>query len=312
MAVSPGHFLRGATCLFFWWVCVACGGGEGTRIQVVEAEPPPASGAVEEALPVAEAPPAPNPADVLEARLKPPADVGEAPAGLEKTRSGIAWKRLGAGDGKDTPRRDDTVWVHYTSWKPDGRVSGSSYRKGQPRIVKMSKTLKGWREMLSEMVVGERRLAWLPAKLAHPKSKKVNKTTGRRVLDIELVKLKQAPPSPPDVKRAPKDAERTPTGLASRVITAGTGKVHPTRKSHVTVRYAGWTTDGRCFDHTAPDETTGFDLGGVIAGWTEGLQLMVQGEKRRFWIPEALAYAGKPGKPRGMLVFDVELLAIEP
>jgi peptidylprolyl isomerase len=46
----------------------------------------------------------------------------------------------------------------------------------------------------------------------------------------------------------------------------------------------------------------------VIPGWTEGLQLMVEGEKTRFWIPEALAYKGQAGAPQGTLVFDVELL----
>ena len=53
-----------------------------------------------------------------------------------------------------------------------------------------------------------------------------------------------------------------------------------------------------------------FTLNGVIPGWTEGLQLMVEGEKRRFWIPVDLAYKGQPGAPAGMLVFDVELLKI--
>jgi peptidylprolyl isomerase len=48
-------------------------------------------------------------------------------------------------------------------------------------------------------------------------------------------------------------------------------------------------------------------LNRVIAGWTEGVQLMVTGEKRRLWIPEDLAYRG--GDPSGMLVFDVELIA---
>ncbi len=50
-----------------------------------------------------------------------------------------------------------------------------------------------------------------------------------------------------------------------------------------------------------------FPLNRVIPGWTEGVQLMVIGEKRRFWIPEELAYGGRPGAPQGMLVFDVEL-----
>jgi len=52
-----------------------------------------------------------------------------------------------------------------------------------------------------------------------------------------------------------------------------------------------------------------FPLDGVIEGWTEGVQLMVVGEKTRFWIPERLAYKGER-PPRGMLVFDVELLSI--
>jgi peptidylprolyl isomerase len=54
------------------------------------------------------------------------------------------------------------------------------------------------------------------------------------------------------------------------------------------------------------------DLTNVIRGWTEGLQLMVEGERTRFWIPEKLAYNGERGKPRGMLVFDIDLLTIEP
>ena len=53
-----------------------------------------------------------------------------------------------------------------------------------------------------------------------------------------------------------------------------------------------------------------FPLNRVIRGWTEGVQLMVAGEKRRFWIPESLAYGGRPGYPAGMLVFDVELISI--
>jgi len=49
----------------------------------------------------------------------------------------------------------------------------------------------------------------------------------------------------------------------------------------------------------------------VIPGWTEGVQAMVEGETRRLWIPEKLAYAGTHGAPKGMLVFDVQLIRIE-
>jgi peptidylprolyl isomerase len=60
-------------------------------------------------------------------------------------------------------------------------------------------------------------------------------------------------------------------------------------------------------------EPTQFGLNGVIKGWTEGVQLMVEGEKTRFWIPGALAYGDnpRPGAPGGPLVFDIELLSIE-
>lgn len=117
-------------------------------------------------------------------------------------------------------------------------------------------------------------------------------------------------PAPPDVAAAPPDAGVTATGLASKVIQPGTGTEHPITVSTVRVHYTGWTTDGRMFDSSVVrGEPSAFALNRVIRGWTEGVQLMVKGEKRRFWIPSALAYGEnpRPGAPRGMLVFDVEL-----
>jgi FKBP-type peptidyl-prolyl cis-trans isomerase len=79
------------------------------------------------------------------------------------------------------------------------------------------------------------------------------------------------------------------------------------------VHYAGWTTDGRSFDESyTRGEPATFPVDGVIAGFAEALQLMVVGERRRVWIPESLAYRGQPGRPAGMLVFDIELVRIEP
>ncbi|HEX9734386.1 MAG TPA: FKBP-type peptidyl-prolyl cis-trans isomerase [Thermoanaerobaculia bacterium] len=115
-------------------------------------------------------------------------------------------------------------------------------------------------------------------------------------------------PAPPDVAAPPADAAVTASGLASKVLVAGTGGEHPDATSHVVVHYTGWTTDGKTFDSSVTrGSKTALPLDRVIDGWTEGLQLMVAGEKRRFWIPEKLAYAGKPDRPKGMLVFDVEL-----
>lgn len=118
-------------------------------------------------------------------------------------------------------------------------------------------------------------------------------------------------PPPPDVAAAPADAQRTPSNMAYKVLQPGAGTRHPRPNSEVTVHYTGWTTDGRTFDSSVSrGEPSTFRLDEVIAGWTEGLQMMVEGEKRRFWIPGRLAYDGAPGKPQGTLVFDIELIRI--
>jgi len=119
-------------------------------------------------------------------------------------------------------------------------------------------------------------------------------------------------PAPPDVAAPPADAVRTPTGLASKVLSPGSGTRHPRPNSQVVVHYTGWTTDGKMFDSSvAKGEPATMSLDGVIPGWTEGVQMMVVGEKRRFWIPAKLAYDGQSGQPQGMLVFDIELIRIE-
>ena len=118
-------------------------------------------------------------------------------------------------------------------------------------------------------------------------------------------------PAPPDVAAPPADAVRTSTNLASKVLQPGTGTRHPRPNSRVTVHYTGWSTDGHMFDSSVSrGQPATFGLDEVIEGWTEGVQLMVEREKRRFWIPARLAYEGKPGRPQGMLVFDIELLRI--
>jgi peptidylprolyl isomerase len=122
--------------------------------------------------------------------------------------------------------------------------------------------------------------------------------------------LKVIPP-PPDVAAPPADAEKTASGLASKVLAPGTGGDHPAKEDMVTVDYTGWTTDGKMFDSSvARGRPSTFAVARVIPGFSEGLQLMAPGEKRRLWIPVGLAYKGQEGKPKGMLVFDVTLIDI--
>lgn len=117
--------------------------------------------------------------------------------------------------------------------------------------------------------------------------------------------------TPPDVSAPPAGAPGSPSGLHWRILREGTGSRHPSRTDRVRVHYAGWRAeDGELFDSSyARNDPATFPLNGVIPGWTEVVQLMVEGEKRRVWIPARLAYEGRPG-PQGMLVFDIELLAI--
>jgi peptidylprolyl isomerase len=118
--------------------------------------------------------------------------------------------------------------------------------------------------------------------------------------------------APPDVAAPPADAERTASGLASKLLFGGDGTRSPRATDTVRVHYSGWQTDGMLFDSSVARGTPAeFPLDMVIAGWTEGLQLMVEGEERRFWIPEELAYRGRR-EPYGMLVFDVQLIEIVP
>ncbi len=107
----------------------------------------------------------------------------------------------------------------------------------------------------------------------------------------------------------------TASGLQYKVITEGTGR-SPKATDSVKCHYEGFLIDGTVFDSSVQrGQPATFPLGGVIAGWTEGLQLMKEGGKTRFFIPYNLAYgeAGAAGAipPYAALIFDVELLEVK-
>jgi FKBP-type peptidyl-prolyl cis-trans isomerase FkpA len=108
----------------------------------------------------------------------------------------------------------------------------------------------------------------------------------------------------------------TASGLQYEILTAGTGTASPSATDNVTVHYKGTTLDGKEFDSSySRGEPITFPLNGVIAGWTEGVQLMKEGAKYRFYIPSELAYgergAGRTIGPNATLIFDVELIKIQ-
>ncbi len=245
-----------------------------------------------------------------------PTDVKEAPADAAKTASGLASKILTKGTGDKHPAATDTVTVHYSGWTTDGKLFDSSVKRGQPTSFPLNGVIKGWTEGVQLMVEGEKRRFWIPAGLAYGENPGGGRPGGLLVFDVELISIKVAPKppaTPEDVAAAPASAEKTESGISSRVLTKGTGSTHPKATDQVKVHYSGWTTDGKMFDSSvARGEPIVFGLNQVIPGWTEGVQLMVEGEKRRLWIPGKLAYGdtAPPGAPSGTLVFDVELIQI--
>jgi FKBP-type peptidyl-prolyl cis-trans isomerase len=243
------------------------------------------------------------------AQIPAPPDVAAPPADAEITASGLASKVLKPGTGIRHPGPSDKVRVHYTGWTTDGKMFDSSVSKGKPAVFPLDGVIEGWGQGVQLMVEGETRRFWIPAKLAY--EGKANRPQGMLVFDVELLDLLAPPPAPPDVAEPPADAQRSESGLAWKVLKPGTGTAHPTPTSVVNVEYTGWTTNGKMFDSSVPTGYPAtFRLNKVIPGWTEGLQLMTEGEIRRFWIPKKLAYRGAPGMPEGMLVFDVELQKI--
>ena len=248
--------------------------------------------------------------------LETPKDVNSVPSDVEATASGLASRVLTAGTGSESPAAADTVTVHYSGWTTDGNLFDSSVERGEPTSFPLNRVIKGWTEGLQLMVVGEKRRFWIPADLAYGENPGGGRPGGPLVFDVELLGIEKAPEPPKvpeDIAAIPESAEVRDSGLASRILSDGTGSTHPTKADMVTVHYSGWTTDGEMFDSSVMRGAPAtFGLGQVIPGWTEGVQLMVEGEERRFWIPAKLAYGENPqgGAPAGTLVFDVELIKI--
>jgi FKBP-type peptidyl-prolyl cis-trans isomerase len=268
------------------------------------------------------APPVLDPVEVPTAQYFEPSDdpiepEPEPAAYRNRTESGITWTVLQQGTGRDSPTLNDTVKVHYEGWTSHGAAFDSSRQRGQPSSFGVSKVIKGWTEVLQLMVMGDKWRVVIPADLAYGhEAKRPGAPAGDLTFEIELIDIISAPKVPDDVAGPPPSATFTASGLAYRVLKPGLGSIRPTAHDKVKVHYSGWTTDGKMFDSSvARGKPAVFPLSGVIKGWTEGLQLMSEGGVYRIWIPPAMAYGvtpSRPGRPAGMLVFDIELIAVNP
>jgi FKBP-type peptidyl-prolyl cis-trans isomerase len=246
------------------------------------------------------------PAQQKPAALPAPAEVAAIPADASRNSSGLATKVLKPGTGTEHPAKDETVVVDYTGWTSDGKMFDNTEAEGGPRTLVLNRIIPGLSEGVQMMVVGETRRLWVPQAMAFKGLP--GKPVGQVVFDVTLLGMPLRVPA--DVKGPPDDAQRTKSGIYYKVLQPGTGQRHPKKIDEVIVQYTGWTTDGKMFDSSyTRGEPMALPLDRVIAGWAEGIPLMVEGEKARFWIPEKLAYKGK-NPPYGMLVFDIELIRI--
>jgi len=247
-----------------------------------------------------------------------PDNVGKPPDKAEALASGMKFVVVRSGTGKDKVRQFDTVTFNYTAWDGDGRMVDTTETRKKPTTAQPYKQSPAMAEMVTSMIAGERARFWVDAeKIANGGRAPGGVTHGLLCYEVEVLQIAKAehepPPPPADVAKPPDGAKKSPKGVSYRVLKAGSSKDgrHPLPSDTVKVNYTGWTTDGRMFDSSVlRGEPATFSLGGVVAGWTDGIPLMSVGDQFRFWIPEALAYKGAAGKPKGMLVFDVELLEI--
>jgi len=235
-----------------------------------------------------------------------------APPDAQRSASGLASRVLRPGVGQDHPGPRDFVTLQYSIWTPQGRLLDSTLTREEPSTHEASHLMKGMAEGVQLMAPGERRRLWVPAALGFPSGRGL--PAGDLVMDLELVAVDPPPSQPPAPLETPDPkATVTSSGLAYLFLRHGAGTARPRGRDTVSVHYTGWTTDGKVIDSSLlRGHPSGFQVDEVIRGWTQGLKLMVVGDKLRLWIPEDLAYRGREGMPAGALVFDVELLKIWP
>ncbi len=277
-----------------------------------KSEPPATSTAAASVSPAPTPTPAPTPSAAPSVAAAPEAEAPparEPPKDAIKTKSGLAMLVLKPGTGKKRPKPTDVVRATFKGWTPEGRAFGSA----EPSLLTLSQQPPGWVEALGQMVEGEKRRLWMTPALAYGNAP--GSPTEGLVLELELNSIPEPPKAPADVKAPPKDATKLPSGVSFKILQKGTGSEHPTATSRVTMHYTGWTKAGKMFDSSVMrGAPLTIGLGQVIPGWTQGVPVMVAGDKMRLWIPATLAYGEKPSRPTdpaGDLVFDLELLSFK-
>jgi FKBP-type peptidyl-prolyl cis-trans isomerase len=238
------------------------------------------------------------------------------PASNEKqsttTKSGLFYETLVPGQG-DRPRSGYNCELEWSFWKKEDSsfVAGSALQRNIIITLDEKAPHKFFPEILQLMRVGQAMRIEVPSNMTPPRMIPFD-----TVWKIKLVNMKAPLPAPKFYMPKAEELSKTPSGLQYRVVKRAGKGPSPRAGQRVTVHYAGWLTDGKQFDSSySRNQPATFDIGKVIPGWTEALQLMKAGDTFLLVIPGKLAYGarGAPGiPPDATLVFHVELLKIGP
>ena len=251
--------------------------------------------------------------------------------GVKVAASGLQYRALEEGPAEGArPVSTDLVIFEYAATTSDGVEFDSSRARGaapQVRVADLGLEMPGLAEGLQMMSEGDRYRFFIPPSLAYGDEVGPGAPFGPNetlIFEVELIKVQNPDRNLADAEKfLAENAKKTgikttESGLQYQVISEGKadGK-SPAAEDTVEVHYQGTLLNGTEFDSSyARGETIEFPLDGVIAGWTEGVQLMSEGDKYRFFIPPALGYGsrGTPGGPIGpneALIFEVELIAVK-
>ncbi|MBZ0236833.1 MAG: FKBP-type peptidyl-prolyl cis-trans isomerase, partial [Deltaproteobacteria bacterium] len=249
----------------------------------------------------------------IEAGPPTPPNVAAPPPDAPRTASGAPYERVKRGTGKDRPRFHDLVQIDYSAWMATGRLVDSTEVTRQPEQTFVFRKPPAIEEVLRTMVVGDVVRVWVPERQLEVMPPLAS---GTLCYEIELLSVRAMTPPPPvpkDVAAPPAGAKKTAKGVFYKELAPGTGTAKPGPTEGVKVHYTGWTTDGRLFDSSiVRGEAAAMKLDRALPGLADGLETMTVGSRARMWVPVELAYQDAPGAPKGMLVFDVELLEILP
>ncbi len=234
---------------------------------------------------------------------------------VHTTDSGLKYEILTEGSGA-SPTAEDSVTVHYEGTLMDGTKFDSSYDRGETITFPLNRVIKGWTEGVQLMKEGAKYKFTIPSELAYGEAGGGPiPPNADLVFIVELVKVVvDEGKAFLKLNKEKSGIKATDSGLQYKVLLEGTGK-SPNATDRVTVHYEGTLIDGTKFDSSYDrGEPIDFGLNQVIPGWTEGVQLMKEGAKYKFFIPSELAYGpqGSPGAipPNAALIFTVELIRV--